>query len=814
MKAFGQITLSVVNDGEQGLPGTPAINVVIANEAQSIPCTNSGIVSKQLLLEIPFSGYEGFDKVACEVSVGLLPPGMSHTSENATPDKDGLVTLNISENSDLGGSEILNGTIPLTFTIKGNKITKQFSWTKTKDGAAGSAARIYSIEPSTLIVKKMVGDKFSPDSITFSSFYKDGNSVSVHSYSGRFIVERSTNGTSFDVVYSSSRDETQTVYQLKKDDVAIRATLCASGGITRKLDSQTVAVLNDGSNTNSGGVNLVEETNRGDKNWKWNMETGDYTTSVESFQKINCAKLTRGSLAQTGWSYILYSKIMPEKYKPNEDYMISFDVKSNVTTSINAYLCDENSVKNTNDLGETYTAIKNEIVKDEWKQCVFQVRTKKTIPNTRQQVLYLTDMDSKPNTYYMFKNLQIERGTIVTDWKPAPEDVKNDVSSLEETIITKIGLEVDNLNKKISAKVDQSKFNQYIGENGEIITGINDKVNDVQIGLDGINTKVSEVQSTLDKKADGSTVQTLSQEFSEFKQSTEGFQQTVVKDYVTKKGLGEELKKNASFTISLTNDDHTIPTDSQGNNGNYAGCETTVAATFGSEDVTKDCSFTQSPSEGVTGTWNSGTFTYTVTNMTTDTGYVDITGNYTVTIDEKQQVKTSTKRFVLSKRKDSNAENAIVYILQASDTIIKKLTETTFDPAKITFSAFYREGASAQKKFKGVFKISEAEGNGSFIEKYSSKVLENEVVYTPKSKSVQKIQCILYKDLNRTEELDRHTITIVSDATVDIGCRNLIHNSKTMLFDAYGFVNAPKNIYATDQDGYRLTDENGNRLIY
>lgn len=814
MKAYGQITLSVVNDGEQGLPGTPALNVVIANEAQSIPCTNSGLVSKQLLLEIPFAGYEGFQKVACDVSVGLLPPGMSHTVENATPDKDGLVTLNISKGVDLGGSDVLTGTIPLTFTIKGSQITKQFSWTKTKDGAAGSAARIYSIEPSTLIVKKMVGDKFSPDSITFSSFYKDGNSVSVHSYSGRFIVERSTNGTSFDVVYSSSRDETQTVYQLKKDDVAIRATLCASGGITRKLDSQTVTVLNDGSNTNSGGVNLVEETNRGDKNWKWNMETGDYTTSVESFQKINCAKLTRGSLAQTGWSYILYSKIMPEKYKPNEDYMISFDVKSNVTTSINAYLCDENSVKNTNDLGETYTAIKNEIVKDEWKQCIFQVRTKKTIPDTRQQVLYLTDMDSKPNTYYMFKNLQIERGTIVTDWKPAPEDVKNDVSSLEETIITKIGLEVDNLNRKISAKVDQSKFNQYIGENGEIITGITDKVNNVQIDLEGINTKVSEVQSTLDKKADGSTVQTLSREFSEFKQSTKGFQQTVVKDYVTKKGLSEELKKNASFTISLTNDDHTIPTDSQGNNGNYAGCETTVAATFGSEAVTKDCSFTQSPSEGVTGTWNSGTFTYTVTNMTTDTGYVDITGTYTFIIDKKQETRTDTKRFVLSKRKETNVETTVVYTLQSSDTIIKKLTETTFDPAKITFSAFYREGTAAQRKFNGAFQILESINGAAFTEKYFSQVKENEVVYTPKTKDLTKIQCVLYKELDKKEVLDRHTITVVSDATVDIGCRNLIRNSKTMLFDKYGFVNEPKNTYTTDENGNVLTDENGNRFIY
>lgn len=813
MKAYGQITLTVVNDGEQGKPGTPALNVVVANESQSIPCTNAGLVSKQMLLEIPFIGYEGFTKIACEVTVGELPSGISHTVENATPEKDGKVILNVAKNATLGGSDVLNGVINLTFTLKGQSVVKQFSWTKTKDGANGSA-RVYMLQPSTLIVKKLSGDKFSPETVTFSGFYKDGNAASTNEYSGRFIIERSINGTTFETVYTSSKDETISIYKIQKDDAAIKCTLCASGSITNKLDYQTVTVLNDGSNTNSGGVNLVEETNRGDKNWRWNMEVGDYTTSAESSNKINCAKLTRGFLAQSGWSYILYSKIMPGKYKPDEDYMISFDVKSNVTTAINAYLCDENSIKNTNDLGETYTTIKNEIVKDEWKQCIFQVRTKKDLPSIRQQVLYLTDMDSKPNTYYMFKNLQIERGTIVTDWKPAPEDISNGMSSLEETIITKIGLEVDNLNKKINAKVDQTKFNQYVGENGEIITGINDKVNDVQIGLDGINTKVSEVQSTLDKKADGSTVQTLSQEFSEFKQSTEGFQQTVVKDYVTKKGLSEELKKNASFTISLTNDDHTIPTDSQGNNGNYAGCETTVAATFGSEDVTKDCSFTQSPSEGVTGAWNSDTFTYTVKNMTTDTGYVDITGNYTVTIDEKQQVKTNTKRFVLSKRKDSNAENAIVYILQASDTIIKKLTETTFDPAKITFSAFYREGVSAQKKFKGVFKISEAEGNGTFIEKYSSQVLENEVIYTPKSKSVQKIQCILYKDLNRSEELDRHTITVVSDATVDIGCRNLIRNSKTMLFDAYGFVNAPKNIYATDQDGYRLTDENGNRLIY
>lgn len=784
MKAYGQITLTVVNDGEQGNPGTPALNVVVANESQSIPCTNAGLVSKQMLLEIPFTGYEGFTKIACEVTVGELPSGISHTVENATPEKDGKVILNVAKNATLGGADILNGVINLTFTLKGQSVVKQFSWTKTKDGANGSA-RVYMLQPSTLIVKKLSGDKFSPEAVTFSGFYKDGNAAATNEYSGRFIIERSINGTTFETVYTSSKDEAISIYKVQKDDAAIKCTLCASGSITNKLDYQTVTVLNDGSNTNSGGVNLVEETNRGDKNWRWNMEVGDYTTSAESSNKINCAKLTRGSLAQSGWSYILYSKIMPEKYKPDEDYMISFDVKSNVTTSINAYLCDENSVKNTNDIGETYTAIKNEIVKDEWKQCIFQVRTKKTLPSTRQQVLYLTDMDSKPNTYYMFKNLQIERGTIVTDWKPAPEDVKNDVSSLEETIITKIGLEVDNLNKKISAKVDQTKFNQYIGENEEIITGITDKVNNVQIDLEGINTEVSKVQSTLDKKADGSTVQTLSQEFSAFKQSTEGFQQTVEKNYITKKGLSEELKKNVSFTISLTNDNHIIPTDSTGENGNYSGCETTVSAVFGSELVTENCTFTQLPSQGVTGNWNPKTFTYTVTNMTTDTGYVDITAKYSVTISDKQEIRSDTKRFVLSKRKD--VENTVVYTLQSSDTIIKKLTDNTFDPKTIKFSSFYREGNLSQKKYNGAFQILESDG-GVFTEKYFSSVKQSEIVYTPKSDNVTKIQCVLYKELDKTDELDRYTINVISDQTVDIGCRNLIRNSKDLIFNSYGLV--------------------------
>lgn len=89
--------------------------------------------------------------------------------------------------------------------------------------------------------------------------------------------------------------------------------------------------------------------------------------------------------------------------------------------------------------------------------------------------------------------------------------------------------------------------------------------------------------------------------------------------------------------------------------------------------------------------------------MTTDTGYVDITAKYSVTISDKQEIRSDTKRFVLSKRKD--VENTVVYTLQSSDTIIKKLTDNTFDPKTIKFSSFYREGNLSQKNITGLFKF-------------------------------------------------------------------------------------------------------------
>ena len=105
----------------------------------------------------------------------------------------------------------------------------------------------------------------------------------------------------------------------------------------------------------------------------------------------------------------------------------------------------------------------------------------------------------------------------------------------------------------------------------------------------------------------------------------------------------QEAEKMRALNIQLENDAHVVPTDSDGNNGKYSGCDTTVYVLWGQTDISADVPIIVSKSAGVVGTWSADTRKYTVTNMTTDAGYVDFTVKY--------MEITATKRFSISKNK-------------------------------------------------------------------------------------------------------------------------------------------------------------------
>lgn len=105
----------------------------------------------------------------------------------------------------------------------------------------------------------------------------------------------------------------------------------------------------------------------------------------------------------------------------------------------------------------------------------------------------------------------------------------------------------------------------------------------------------------------------------------------------------EAIEGLKTLNVVLSNENQTISTDADGNCKNFPEVATTVSVFMGSVDVTDKATYTVTKSSGITGSWNLSTKTYTVTALSTDSGYVDISATYS-------KLKGS-RRFTIAKLK-------------------------------------------------------------------------------------------------------------------------------------------------------------------
>jgi hypothetical protein len=115
-------------------------------------------------------------------------------------------------------------------------------------------------------------------------------------------------------------------------------------------------------------------------------------------------------------------------------------------------------------------------------------------------------------------------------------------------------------------------------------------------------------------------------------------------DDETAKQALSEARKSRAMLINLDNDYQAITTDYKGKYTTFPECHTTAQVLYGHTDISNDCTYNVQKSSGVVGAWNGLTHTYTVTGLTTDVGWVDITANYLNTY-------SVTKRFDIAKLK-------------------------------------------------------------------------------------------------------------------------------------------------------------------
>ena len=125
----------------------------------------------------------------------------------------------------------------------------------------------------------------------------------------------------------------------------------------------------------------------------------------------------------------------------------------------------------------------------------------------------------------------------------------------------------------------------------------------------------------------------------------------------------EEARKAHNLTISLDNDYQGIPADYNGNISDFPTVKTHVTVFYGHDDVSASCTYSVQKSSSITGSWDNARREYTVTGLSDDTGWVDITANY-------MQLFTVTKRFNVAKNKDGapGANGTSVTIVSKSVT--------------------------------------------------------------------------------------------------------------------------------------------------
>ena len=162
-------------------------------------------------------------------------------------------------------------------------VTKRFTISKQKkgeDGKDGEPGRTYMVEPSCNVLKRGSDKTISPNFITFKAYYRDGKSATRVPYKGRFVVEETADGNTWNTIYTSSTDEDTVTHYLysiltnssgqavassngstigiPRDVTNVRCKLYASGGTTTLMDMQSVAVVIDVDNlTQTDIVNIL-----------------------------------------------------------------------------------------------------------------------------------------------------------------------------------------------------------------------------------------------------------------------------------------------------------------------------------------------------------------------------------------------------------------------------------------------------------------------------------------------------------------------------------------------------------------------------
>ena len=330
--------------------------------------------------------------------------------------------------------------IPIVYNVQGEESNRTLYFSYSTTGR-GDDARIYDIVASSTSVVKKVDNSFAPASVTFSGYYRDGTTATQTAYSGRWLIQYTTDGTNWTTGYTSSANESSKAYTVPtnvEDIKLIRAYLGPANNTpttSNALDVQTVPILNDSTDADIGGRNLL--TTQDISIYGATLESGE-ELNTDEYRTLGQVLYTRAATSNLGFYVTRYDKM-----EPDTEYILSFKAKimdgevstfymyginpNNISSS---YLKIDGELKSNN---AKDIAITVDLTDEEYHEFIWGFKTNSEITSGTYLGNILQWNKSVQSAFTIdIQELKWEKGNIKTDWSPSPEDVEKAIKDAEK----------------------------------------------------------------------------------------------------------------------------------------------------------------------------------------------------------------------------------------------------------------------------------------------------------------------------------------------------------------------------------------------
>ena len=451
-------TIAVVKDGTNGTNGTSPYIAYLTNEAQTIAYNVSTSVAAATTDLYAYQGTTEKNVTISKINNTTISTANTYTSV-------GLSNLQVSVDKLTGAhpkisfkatATLTQGQtiqVPITYTIAGDSTTRTiyFSYSTTTRGATGTAARTYELNASANSIVKKVTDTFSPASITFTSYYRDGQGTSKTAYSGTWWIQSSIDGNTWtDLVAASTTNATSKTVSPSGDMKLIRAYLgpaSTTPTAVNALDIMTIPILNDSTDIEIGGRNLV---------WRSKQLNGTPSSTdryITAYNNANIVEREDGFFASritdtSSWRGITF-RGESLNLKVNDEIVYSFNVQSSGYSSNltfyamiydssgtrlqGAYLKltykgNSSTYSNIGLDNVTATTDTRYSLNIQWLQAIQDVIDEGGYVNFSIQESSPSKADT--DSYLDIYAPKVEKGNVPTDWTPAPEDDQDNLGSV------------------------------------------------------------------------------------------------------------------------------------------------------------------------------------------------------------------------------------------------------------------------------------------------------------------------------------------------------------------------------------------------